>query len=978
MNSGTRQGEGPQHPGDRGSSVAGDPLTGGASSAGRASARRPTENGGESTLHAPPPDGQDLRRAESPSVLIDGLLGLLSDEDVDELLDRHGPGALEAGAVVGDYTLLGAIGRGAMGEVWEAHQQSLGRCVALKILRRDAASARARALFEREARAMARLKQAHIVTVHDTGECEGRMWIAQELVDGRRSFADLLEERRRALEAGEEPPEGLDRQTVVFFLALARAVAYAHSHGVLHRDLKPVNVLVTETGEPKIADFGLALLRETLHGERRARGEYGMTGTPSYMSPEQVAGQVYGLDERTDIFSLGVMLYEALSLRRPFESRLPDPEDARREILEKIVTKNAEPPTDPRRRVPRKLQAICARCLEKDRDLRYPSAHALAEDLERFLDNLPLQVLPGQDAPRAGEATGEAYNPNCGHPGQYLGPFRLIRFFDRGQQGEIWEAFDTVVERPVALKIVAVEGRTQSQVDRFELEAKATARCEHPGIVRVYQSGETHGLLWIAMELVEGARTLRSVIDNEFGAGDGPQTLEAGASLTGGRRAESFRNRALFFAELAEALAAVHEHHIVHRDVKPRNVLIGNDGRPRITDFGTARALDRLGSTQTHERVGTPRYMSPEQINPDLYAIDGRSDVFSLGICLYEALSGVHPFEADSAQLIQHKVLHERPTPLSHIVTRLPADLGTICSTALEKVRDERYASMADFAADLRAFAEGRPIRARRPGPARRAARWARRHTLQVLAGTALAAAVIGLVAQRNYFVAAEARWSADFAGPTTGAAQRLVTATTDALAGGSGAPRAAAAEVCAQVERLVGQRDLLRSIGAPGDAEHLTLVLDGPARPGDGRGMIATWARLSSALESRGAGGDQSDAPLGLVAGGGERPGRFAHVLTGAVEGLDGSAEVRTRPALDFTRVVDDGGRTWWVATGNPTPTQWAALTDADPAGPRAAEVRAAMGWVDAPTAVLERVPSSDTGAVTIRGPRPALVTRP
>ena len=216
-----------------------------------------------------------------------------------------------------------------MGEVWEAEQLSLSRRVALKLLLPERVDAKGLEFFAREARAGGRLAHPGIVSIHGTGEDEGLHWIAMELVeeacDLRRSLDAMREE--------DELPEDYYRHVAEFMAETADALEVAHDAGVIHRDLKPGNILVTQGDRPKISDFGLAKLTDEL--SISLAGD--LVGTYYYMSPEQVAAKRMGLDHRTDIFSLGVVLYEMLTMVRPFEG------DTTEQVAHKIMV--VDPPT---------------------------------------------------------------------------------------------------------------------------------------------------------------------------------------------------------------------------------------------------------------------------------------------------------------------------------------------------------------------------------------------------------------------------------------------------------------------------------------------------------------------------------------------------------------------------------------------------------------------------------------------------------
>jgi tetratricopeptide (TPR) repeat protein len=261
-----------------------------------------------------------------------------------------------------------------MGVVYQARQCSLKRLVALKmILAGPHADLTARVRFRTEAEAIARLQHPNIVQVYEVGECDGRPFLALEYIDGgslRRKVADT------AL------PERLAARLVE---TLARAVHYTHQRGILHRDLKPNNILLTADGTPKITDFGLAKVLDADIGPTRSGT---LLGTPSYMAPEQAAGDAKKVGATADVYSLGAVLYELLTGRAPFQGATA------LSTLEQVRTREPVPPRRLRRSVSLDLETICLRCLEKDPAQRYASAEALADDLDCFLAGKPIQARP--------------------------------------------------------------------------------------------------------------------------------------------------------------------------------------------------------------------------------------------------------------------------------------------------------------------------------------------------------------------------------------------------------------------------------------------------------------------------------------------------------------------------------------------------------------------------------------------------------
>jgi serine/threonine protein kinase len=307
--------------------------------------------------------------------------------------------------------------------------------------------------------------------------------------------------------------------------------------------------------------------------------------------------------------------------------------------------------------------------------------------------------------------------------GSQVGDFKILRPLGSGGMAEVWEATQGSLGRRVALKILSPHSRLSRQLlERFQREAAAAARTAHRGIVAVYSVGENDGVHYIVQELVPGGRSLAHWIAEQREV----------------RRPEArpYRWVARVIADAAGALSAAHAAGVVHRDVKPGNLLLTPDGTPKVADFGLARVEDALPLSRSGEVLGTVYYASPEQVLGQRDAIDGRSDVFSLGATLYEALCLRRPFEGAGVREVQNNILHSDPPDPRTLAPGLPWELAVICLTALEKRPGSRYASMADFAADLRRFLDHEPIRARQPSRIRRIRKWAIRHPLRAsLAG---------------------------------------------------------------------------------------------------------------------------------------------------------------------------------------------------------------------------------------------------
>jgi len=374
----------------------------------------------------------------------------------------------------------------------------------------------------------------------------------------------------------------------------------------------------------------------------------------------------------------------------------PDP-SAERQLRVKVLFQDALD-VPPARRA-----AFLARACEGDDGLR-------REVLELFLMHGEQDSLLDQPLARS-EAFAELAMPREG----FVGPYRLVREIGRGGMGVVYLAERD--GRQVALKLLSANALTPEVRERFRLEGEIMQRLDHPGIARVLDVGEsvtTTGLAqpWIAMEYVEGQQLI-------------VYAVESGLDLQG---------RLRLMLAVCQAVQHAHAHGVVHRDLKPNNILVRADGRPVLLDFGVARLLagdDRPAEllTRTGLLLGTPQYMSPEQVQADPAGVGPESDVYSLGIILYELISGQLPYEASSLSLTRAvvSVLTSEPVPLGRVASAARGPLERIVMMALEKLPRDRYATAGQLGDDLQRRLEGRTVRARGPSLARRFVRWSRR-----------------------------------------------------------------------------------------------------------------------------------------------------------------------------------------------------------------------------------------------------------
>ncbi len=305
-----------------------------------------------------------------------------------------------------------------------------------------------------------------------------------------------------------------------------------------------------------------------------------------------------------------------------------------------------------------------------------------------------------------------------------LGRYELVEELGRGGMGVVWKAWDPQLRRHVALKrIRAEDGGDPEALERFVREARAAASLRHPHIVPVYDIGQQGDALFFVAELVEGV------------------PLDQWA-----RRPHTALGSAELVRLVAGALAHAHAHGVVHRDVKPGNILVDAEGRPHLVDFGLARQLDGAARRLTGADVlmGTPQYMSPEQAIGGARDVGPASDQFSLGAVLYELLTGVPPFAGDTLRELIVAISDRDPIPPTRRAPGVDRDLDTICLKALEKDPTRRYRDAGAFAEDLARYLAGAPIAARSPSPLRRLRKFARRHRSTALAALGAAGLAVG------------------------------------------------------------------------------------------------------------------------------------------------------------------------------------------------------------------------------------------
>ncbi len=551
--------------------------------------------------------------------------------------------------LTGRYEILARLGQGGMGTVYRVQDHELDRVIALKTIRPDLASNTVALRRLKQETLLARqIAHRNVIRVFDLGVAQGLRFITMEYVEGR-DLKSIIELHRK-----------LPLDEVVQILSqICEGLEAAHSEGVVHRDLKPQNVLVSAGNRVRIVDFGLA----------RSFEDSGIThtgmilGTPTYMSPEQALGKQG--DARSDIFSLGVIGFELLTGQLPFPSQT---------LSESLIGRTrgkARPIETVDPELPGWLCRIVMRCLERDPSDRYRNAQDIVNELA-VRDVCAYPPLPtGTLAP--GTMVGSRY--------------RIEAEAGEGGMGKVYRAVDLDLHRTVALKVVRPElASSQATLDQLKHEISIASQISHKNVLRVHDLGEASGLRYISMAWAEGEHL--------------GNLLRRAAPLPEDQIIQ-------LATQICEGLEAAHEQGVSHRDLKPSNILLTAGGNPCIADFGLAHNLrqtaapksSRVEGSLGESSSGTPRYMSPEQI--DGVCIDHRTDIYSLGLILYEMATGRIPFNDDSAMQTMAERLTEKPASPKLSNPALSEKLTSVILRCLEQDPNRRYSSVRELLSDL-------------------------------------------------------------------------------------------------------------------------------------------------------------------------------------------------------------------------------------------------------------------------------------
>ena len=472
---------------------------------------------------------------------------------------------------------------------------------------------------------------------------------------------------------------------------VADALSTAHRRGIQHGDVRPENVLLTSDGSALLSGFSLRSSHEEVARDT------------AYGAPE--ANEDPSASPQGDAYALGVLLYELIGGIR-------------------VSAPHHDGPLTLGAGVPAALVELVERLTDLD-----PESRCTVPEAQQTL-RLALRESFGDTGSGAAESTfvddDSSYDAQVPSPGT-VGRYLIVRELGRGGSGVVYEADDPSLMRRVAVKVLLAGTFARAQdVERFLREARAVAQLDHPDIVTILEFDRDGSGAWFAMDFIKGPTLLEHI-------------------RTGG--ALPWRQAVEIAARLARALHHAHEHGLVHRDVKPNNVMLEDGVHPRLTDFGLAvdtRNNETNRLTRTGQVLGTPMYMSPEQAMGELDQIGPPTDVYGVGVVLYESLTGQVPFEGNNPLAIINNVLEGEVTPLRTLAPQVPRDVEVACLKAMRRQPQERYATALALAEDLERCLRGEPIRAAPPTLLDRVRWFVRRNgTILTVAMAAMAAAIV-------------------------------------------------------------------------------------------------------------------------------------------------------------------------------------------------------------------------------------------
>lgn len=588
--------------------------------------------------------------------------------------DKPEAGAVPSGPFpsIAGYEIEAELGRGGMGVVYKARHREHAKPVALKVIHSGAyASEQVKARLRTEAEAISRLSHPGIVGVLEVGECQGLPFLAMEHVDGG-SLDRFL--------SGRPAPPSL---AAAFVRQLALAVQHTHEQRIIHRDLKPANILlegcqVFEEGSselhseatvdaahplchrPRITDFGLAKL---LDGDSTAWTVAGaVLGTANYMSPEQAAGRVEEIGPQSDIYALGVILYELLCGRPPFLGS---------SFSETVMMVIQDPPPSFASHgvdAPLDLEAICLKCLEKSPAHRFASSAELADDLGRFAEGKTTsasQLTDRERLVRRAEREGYIVHDELG----------------RGPRSTVYRATYGPLQQTLALKVFD-RGMIDEQAwrERVRSASQSWAGINHPQVALPREAVWWDGFAVIASDFAPAGTLAYAIRTQRF----------------------SIRSALQLVEQLADVVIYLHRQGVAHGNLKPSNILLAADGIPRLVDFRPLSGLAFGSFDSTHWEAEGLSYLAPEFVSDAQATPLPVTDNYGLAAILHGLVSGQPLFAAETPEVLLDQIRTKPPELLSKINPKTPSEIEKLCKGCLRKKPFWRMARAFDLLSIVR------------------------------------------------------------------------------------------------------------------------------------------------------------------------------------------------------------------------------------------------------------------------------------
>lgn len=536
----------------------------------------------------------------------------------------------------GRYEIIAEMGQGGMAEVFSARDPKLGRLVALKIIRRNfSEDDKFQERFLNEAKTIAGLEHRAILPVHDFGQDEN----TSKLYLVMRLMPDVL--HKRLARNGAIPLA----EASLILNRLAAALEKAHREGIVHRDIKPPNILLDEEGTVFLADFGLAASVDKIEPGFVPQS-YG--GSPFYMAPEQWLGEAVG--PFTDVYQLGVTLFEMLTGKRPF------PEEDMELLMDRHVHRPIPVARDFNERLPKDIQPILEKAMSKNPLARHKSCLELAEEVANLL-----------------------------HPRLVKNRYEIREELQHGRLAAVYLAYDLFDKRQVALKVLKHELIPYPSFQKqFQKQRDLLLNLpQNTSVVPIYDMDQDEGRPYIAMQFVEGS-SLRERFRKER-----VLSVETIYELT---------------QCLAQSLDNLHAANLVHGDINMGNVLVDEVGQCYVTDFQITAVAELTKAVMNPEspsdRLGYMPYMAPEQWRGE--PVTAQTDVYQFGVMIFELLTGQPPFAGNTPETLQQAIENDPPPKVTSLIPELPAQFDTIFARALAKEPSARFATASEVINRLR------------------------------------------------------------------------------------------------------------------------------------------------------------------------------------------------------------------------------------------------------------------------------------